>query len=83
MDNARSPYTERLSEAVRPTLTRHKFVILDSIGRIDRVVERVCRDLADAVSFAQSLPDANTIEIWQGRTMLSQVRLATRVDGYR
>ncbi len=57
----------------RSGMTRFRFFLFDAIGRLDRAIERDCRDEAEAIAFAEQACDAATVEIWSGRTMVMLV----------
>lgn len=54
-------------------MMRFRFFTLDSTGRIERGIERDCRHEADAIQFAEQLPDAYSVEVWREGTLITKV----------
>jgi len=54
-------------------MIRFRFFTLDATGRIERGIERDCRDEADAIAFAEKISDAHSVEVWRDRTLVTKV----------
>jgi hypothetical protein len=50
-----------------------RFFTFDSMGRIDRGLERECQDDAEALSFAKQQTDAATVEVWREQRLIAKL----------
>ena len=55
-------------------MTHFRFFTFDSMGRIDRGIERDCHNDAEALRFANQQTDAVSVEVWQDRRMIAKLQ---------
>lgn len=55
-------------------MKRFRFFLLDSMGRIDRGLERDCLNDAEALDFARQQTDAASVEVWQAQRLVARVQ---------
>ncbi len=54
-------------------MKRFRFFTFDSMGRLDRGLERDCQTDADALSFAKQQTGAASVEVWLEQRMIAKL----------
>lgn len=70
------PFTAHQVFHAGTMMKRFRFFVIDSMGRIDRCLERDCRDDADALRFANQQADAASVEVWLESRMIGKLHLS-------
>lgn len=71
------PFSAEQAFQGRTIMKRFRFFLIDSMGRIDRGLEKEFRDATEALRFAKQQTDATSVEVWQERTMIAKLKPLT------